>query len=317
MTISNEGAMLLNSKTDDKHNVVSAGTATVFQTSLNITKICMGTGTLALPYASQVGGLVFNALGLLMIGLWNYYSANCLMRCLDLIPPLSQHQQCPEGLQHYEGIEHADNATINYQNGLKQQLQQGDQTNVHVDEPSLTNSTPPFGSTAYGRVAYFACESKGLLAIDVLLLSLYFGLSIAYNSAMMSFISSFVNISIWLQRFCLLIPNAVLIPLSCLPNVGFLSKCSGIGLMALTISFLVISLQGFWENGLVGLSRHSLEEMNLLPEDLSAASSWFGVVVFGFGIVPFILNLHDSMAKPQLIYLSLKMGLGIVYVGYV
>lgn len=55
MTISNEGAMLLNSKTDDKHNVVSAGTATVFQTSLNITKICMGTGTLALPYASQVG----------------------------------------------------------------------------------------------------------------------------------------------------------------------------------------------------------------------------------------------------------------------
>ena len=31
-----------------------------------------------------------------------------------------------------------------------------------------------------------------------------------------------------------------------------------------------------------------------------AASSWFGVVVFGFGIVPFILNLHDSMAKPHL-----------------
>ena len=149
MIISNEGAMLLNSKPDDKHNVVSGGTATVFQTSLNITKICMGTGTLALPYAAQVGGLVFNALGLLIIGLWNYYSANCLMRCLDLIPPLSQHQQCPEGLQHYEGIEHANNATINYQNGLKQQLQQGDQTNVHVDKPSLTNSTPrPFGAIA-------------------------------------------------------------------------------------------------------------------------------------------------------------------------
>ena len=74
--------------------------------------------------------------------------------------------------------------------GLKQQLQQGDQTNVHVNEPSLTNSTPPFGSTAYGRVAYFACGSKGLLAIDMLLLSLYFGLLIAYNSAMMSFIAA-------------------------------------------------------------------------------------------------------------------------------
>jgi amino acid permease len=78
MSISNEGVMLLNPKTDDKHIVDSGRTATVFQTSLNITKICMGTGTLALPYASQVGGLVFNALGLLLIGLWNYYSANCL-----------------------------------------------------------------------------------------------------------------------------------------------------------------------------------------------------------------------------------------------
>lgn len=44
----------------------------------------------------------------------------------------------------------------------------------------------------------------------------------------------------------------------------------------------------------------------------------FGIVVFGFGIVPFILNLHDSMAIPQLINLSLKTeNWGKVYVGYV
>ena len=64
MSISNEGDMLLNPKTDDKHD--SGRTATVFQTSVNITKLCMGTGTLALPYASQVGGLVFM--------LWDCYS---------------------------------------------------------------------------------------------------------------------------------------------------------------------------------------------------------------------------------------------------
>lgn len=60
--------------------------ATVFQTSLNIAKLCMGTGTLALPFAAQKGGLVFNVLGLGVIVVWNYYSACCLLRCLEYIP---------------------------------------------------------------------------------------------------------------------------------------------------------------------------------------------------------------------------------------
>ena len=60
--------------------------ATVFQTSLNIAKLCMGTGTLALPFAAQKGGLVLNMLGLAAIAIWNYYSADCLLRCLEYIP---------------------------------------------------------------------------------------------------------------------------------------------------------------------------------------------------------------------------------------
>ena len=46
----------------------------------------MGSGTLALPYAATVGGLLFNIIGLCLIGLWNYYSSNCLLRCLDYLP---------------------------------------------------------------------------------------------------------------------------------------------------------------------------------------------------------------------------------------
>ena len=30
----------------------------------------------------------------------------------------------------------------------------------------------------------------------------------------------------------------------------------------------------------------------LWPESMSAASSWFGVVVFSFGVVPFVLNFR-------------------------
>ena len=65
--------------------VGGGGGATVLQTSLNVAKICTGTGTLALPYASEKGGLLFNALGLFAVGAWNYYSANCLLRCAELI----------------------------------------------------------------------------------------------------------------------------------------------------------------------------------------------------------------------------------------
>ena len=71
---------------NDEDGVVGSRKATVFQTSLNVTKICMGTGTLALPFASEVGGLLFNAIGLFVIGAWNYYSADCLLRCLEYLP---------------------------------------------------------------------------------------------------------------------------------------------------------------------------------------------------------------------------------------
>jgi hypothetical protein len=39
------------------------------------------------------------------------------------------------------------------------------------------------------------------------------------------------------RRLDLLIPNVIMIALSCAPDVGFLGKCSGVGLVALAISF--------------------------------------------------------------------------------
>jgi hypothetical protein len=32
--------------------------------------------------------------------------------------------------------------------------------------------------------------------------------------------------------------------------------------------------------------------LNVWPESMSAACSWFGVVVFGFGVAPFVFNLR-------------------------
>lgn len=76
----------------------------------------------------------------------------------------------------------------------------------------------------------------------------------------------------------------------------------------------VIFWEGIAKNEWLGFA--DVRRLNLWPESVSAASSWFGIVVFGYGIVPFIFSFKDSMKDPNHIGLSAKIGLGIVYVGY-
>jgi len=58
----------------------------VSQTVINIAKTCMGTGTLALPYAAHQGGVLLHIFGLMAIACWNLYSVQRLLDCLDLLP---------------------------------------------------------------------------------------------------------------------------------------------------------------------------------------------------------------------------------------
>ena len=52
----------------------SAG-ATAIQSVLNLCKVCIGTGALALPFAFKDGGLLFGAIGLLFVAAWNMYAS--------------------------------------------------------------------------------------------------------------------------------------------------------------------------------------------------------------------------------------------------
>lgn len=125
--------------------------ATVLQTSLNVAKMCMGTGTLALPFAAARGGLVFNAIGLALIGWWNYYAAGCLLRCLEFLPRGDEggggggreKKDVKNGQPKYGSIDLDDGA--------------GTDERERVD---LTH--PPSGTTAYGRVAWYACGPTGV-----------------------------------------------------------------------------------------------------------------------------------------------------------
>lgn len=242
--------------------------SSIFQTALNITKLCMGTGTLALPFAAEKGGLLFNVMGLALIALWNYYCANCILRCRDLL-----HPKAKPG----EGVE-SNSTTVSqqHQHNHQRQIYYGSNIESHEhNEYSLNENrtTPPDGTTSYGEIAWYASGSIGLLSVDLLMLLLSVMLIIAYEVAMISFIDS-MPITTGSRKIDIIIPSIIVALLSCSPDVSFLTKFSIFGLMALTLSFSVIVWQGLAENGLSGFQ----STLNSWPRDLSDTSSNVSVV---------------------------------------
>lgn len=279
--------------------------SSAIQTALNIAKLCMGTGTLALPFAAEKGGLLLNMVGLAFIALWNYYCANCVLRCSDSVPPRIK-------------LDQRGDLKTNSQRGFSTGLQQVQVYGI-LESPESSKylqhdkrTPPPEGTTSFGEVAWYAAGPAGLMMLDFLMLLLSVMLIIAYEVAMFSFIDD-IPITTGSRKIDVVIPSVIVALLSCSPDVSFLSKFSIIGLMALSSSFSVIVWQGLVENGLSGFQ----STLNLWPRTLTDASSWFGVVVFGYGIVPFILNFRESMADPDHICPATKMGLILVLVAYI
>lgn len=131
----------------------------VLQTALNIAKLCVGTGTLALPYAAQKGGLVFNVVGLGVIVVWNYVCSDCLLQCLDYLP---------SKVIDIRGERHA--------NTLKEP---GYTAYGSIEE--LNNEDAPSGTTLYGKIAWYASGRRGLILLDSLMMMLSVGLLTAYQ----------------------------------------------------------------------------------------------------------------------------------------
>mmetsp|Transcript_16721 Transcript_16721/g.39998 ORF Transcript_16721/g.39998 Transcript_16721/m.39998 type:complete len:339 (+) Transcript_16721:734-1750(+) len=162
-------------------------------------------------------------------------------------------------------------------------------------------------------VAWYASGPKGLMVLDLLMLLLFFGLLIAYEVAMVSFIAD-TPISTGSRKIDIIIPSIIVAILSCAKDISYLSKFSILGLLAVALSFIVISWQGFEKHGISGF--YNISELNIWPTSLSAASSWFGVVVFGYGTAPFVFNFRNSMTLPKQINQSLQIGLLMVYIGF-
>lgn len=287
-TTAGEKTPLLISRTESAPLSTRSGSASVTQTVINIAKTCMGTGTLALPYAARQGGVLLHTFGLVAIAAWNLYSVQRLLDCLTLLPTVTTRTTATSLSNNGDNNNHDCNHDCN------------DYDDKH----------PPDGTSTLGKVAWYSCGKRGLLVLDVMMVMLLAGIVITYEDAIMSFLrdTPFSSGSLGLDAF----GTSLLIGLlSIVPDMGYLARASATGLTVLGLTFCVIAWFG----------NYSFSSMftafSWWPLDgMSGVSTWFGCIVFGFGMVPLTYNFQESMQEPQRMIGATFYGLGVVVVSY-
>jgi amino acid permease len=230
-------------------------------TTINLIKTCMGTGCLALPFACQQGGIVFFIIGLFAVGAWNVYSVHRLVQCLSYLPKSMQ----------------PSDSTIN--------------TTRNFPAPAPESQLPPEGIALMSQVAWFAFGPLGVQVLDGIMMVLFFGVITAYYCAVLTFLGD--------TPFSLgrigdgVLTLVILTALSLVPHVGALKYASALGMLVLFLTFGVIFFYG-----LSDCNQESVT-INVWPSSIDGLSQWFGVIVFGFGIVPMTYNYRSSMQRPE------------------
>lgn len=238
--------------------------ASNLQTALNLVKTCMGSGCLALPFACQQGGIVLFTIGLAGAAAWNIYSVQRLVNCLAYLPnPASVPSPAP----------------TDSEDGAK----------------DSTILSPPEGISLLGKVAWHSFGPIGVEVLDIMMMILLLGVIVAYFCAVLSFVGgtpfSFGKIGDGV------VVAIILTCISLVPHVGVLSHASALGLTVLFGTFVVIFGYGFIENNQT--PSLSLDKLDTWPSSMKGISHSFGVVVFGYGIVPMTYNFQASMREPH------------------
>jgi len=108
-----------------------------------------------------------------------------------------------------------------------------------------------------------------------------------------------------------------IIPISCVPDISFLSKFSALGIGTIILTFSVIFAYGLFGEHQQQTSIPPNIINSLWPQDAAiGVANWFGVAAFSFGVVPITYNIQESMAEPSLMIQATRMGLGIVILLY-
>lgn len=271
------------------------GQATVAETVLNLMKTCMGTGCLALAYACQQGGFVVFCVGLAGIAAWNIYSVDRLVRCRTYLIDLIQEDEAEE-----EAATSPTRTTT---------------ATTIASIPVATRKHPPERTSTLGKVAFYAFGPAGLEVMDILMILLLLGIIISYLSAVISFLSD-TPLTVGPLGDAVIVALLMAL-LSLVPDLGHLSDFSATGLLVLAGTFVVIAGYGVYD--FFYNTQEKVEEVPDLPVwpvSSVGMSHFFGVCVFGFGVVPLTYNFQESMVKPELIVKATAGALGGVALSY-
>jgi amino acid permease len=220
-----------------------------------------------------------------------------------------------------------------------------DEVLANYNNNNKNKKAPPDNTATLGKVAWYAFGQPGLECLDVMMTILLMGVVVSYLVAIIEFMSD-VLLSVGVssttaaavaavadeeeqqQRqgvagphyFIAVLAACVIAGLSLVPNVGFLSRFSVIGLVTLTATFLVIAGYGlvydFDDNNdtsrttttttpvaaaavAVATAAATTTPLALWPITYTGFSHMYGVCLFGYGFVPLTYNFRDSMRQPE------------------
>jgi amino acid permease len=278
-------------------------TASYGGTIINIMKTCLGTGCLALPYACQQGGIVLYVSGLIFIAIWNYIVMYLLIDCLKYIPTQSRTSlQQRKELQNY-------NENGDYCRNIGGTSDTGD-AKIEVYDDRLHQ--PPSGISTMGLVAWYSFGTFGLQILDCIIVILFLGIITAYVAAVVTFLhdTPFTTNDRWYDA---ILTGFIMGSIAIVPDIGYLSRASGIGLVVLFTAFLVIAgyalvIPAVDESSPFSTNTNihtttapTLNEniVRLWPISMSSISHYYGIAVFGYGAVPLTYNFQESMAEPS------------------
>jgi amino acid permease len=300
---------------------VLSGGGSVVDTAVNIAKVCIGTGVLALPSAMEGAGVGVGVATLFVVGLWNVHASRRLVQL-----------QAASGCASYAALAHAvfgrvgralvDLCTISTLLGA---------TTVYVLTGATLLHHTPLALAADGAADSVSAQGCGSSSDE----GGGGGGSGGHPASE----------SVWKE---VVLCVALSAPLCVWRELQVLAKTSALGLVALLAGIVAIVAFGMAEYGTDGLSSRlpsppaatatvadldptvggdaaaaavcsdgSPVAIPVLPQALEQLSRFFGIAAFCYGVPPLQFSIQSSMARPTAFVRALSAALAFVFVVYV
>lgn len=218
------------------------------QSVLNIAKMCVGTGSLGIPFGASQGGVLFNVIGLFVITVWNIFMVNRLIKTLDYI---QQHKvrSCIRGDVKRNGSN---------DNALWKDKEIGKDSSI--DRANIVNVDETQYSDTFGKVAWYAFGSKGLHTIDAIMIILMIGIIVSFQDGILSYIEQ-TSLTTGSKGYDAVLVFLVLMPFACISEFQSIAKFSAFGIFVIIGVFAVVINYGLHTNSTHGFNQITKDDL--------------------------------------------------------